>query len=98
MNQNKIARLRRELERLRSTSVNALVIQRLAKKLGRKRVKRGKEPTWESEAFPNLRPLAIPDHGGKDLSPGVKNSVLNQLEDDLLAWDERINGEASTRD
>jgi hypothetical protein len=45
---------------------------------------------WESAEFVDLRVLAIPDHGGRDLSPGTRNSILNQLEDDVLAWEERL--------
>jgi hypothetical protein len=45
---------------------------------------------WESNEFPTLRPLSIPDHGNKDLAPGTQSSILNQLEDDIFAWDERL--------
>lgn len=48
---------------------------------------------WENEHFPELPALSIPDHGKKDLAPGVRNSILNQLEDDVLAWDERLSSE-----
>jgi hypothetical protein len=90
MDTKKFRKLVRELEDLRRTSPKALAIERLAKKLGRVKVNRGKEPTWVSEAFPALRPLSIPRHGGKDLSPGVKNTVLAQLEGDLFAWEAQI--------
>ncbi len=90
MNRKKLNKLWRQIEGMRKTSPKAFEIQKLAKQMGRKKVKRGKEPTWESREFQDLRPLSIPDHGGKDLSPGVKNSILNQLEDDLICWDERI--------
>jgi hypothetical protein len=43
--------------------------------------------------FPDLWPLSIPDHGSRDLSRGTKNSILTQLEEDLLAWDEKITSE-----
>jgi hypothetical protein len=45
---------------------------------------------WESVEFAELYPLSIPDHGGRDLAIGTKNSILDQLEDDILAWEERI--------
>ena len=45
---------------------------------------------WLSEEFPDLYVLSIPDHGGKDLSIGTRNSILNQLEDDILAWEEAL--------
>jgi hypothetical protein len=47
---------------------------------------------WESEQF-DLFALSIPDHGGKDLAIGTQRSILNQLEDDVLAWEERLSGE-----
>jgi hypothetical protein len=98
MNRKRLSKLRKELEKLRNSTVKALDLQRVAKQLGRRKVKRGKEPMWENAQFTWLRPLAIPDHGGgRDISPGVKNSVLNQLDDDLIAWDERITEEESAR-
>jgi hypothetical protein len=45
---------------------------------------------YESEIFPHLRPLSIPNHKGRDMPPGTKNSILNQLEDDVDAWDEAL--------
>ncbi len=45
---------------------------------------------WESTEFPDLFVLSIPHHGGKDLALGTKRSILDLLEDDMLAWEERI--------
>ncbi len=42
---------------------------------------------YGSDAFPHLRPLSIPNRKGRDLPLGMKNSILNQLEEDLDAWD-----------
>jgi hypothetical protein len=92
MNRKKLDKLREELNRMRRASVKATDIQSLATKLGRRSVDRGREPMWESTKFPHLFVLAIPAHGGKDLSTGVKHSVLNQLEEDILAWDEWLSG------
>jgi len=58
--------------------------------LGRKKVNRGKEPMYENDAFPHLRPLSIPNHKGRDLPLGTKNSILTQLEDDQAAWEEAL--------
>lgn len=74
------------MKRLRKTPQNARSIQKLAKALGRVIVKRGSEPNWINPKFPTLRPVSIPDHGGKDLATGTKNSILDQLEDDLNEW------------
>ena len=92
MTRNKLHKLRRELLRLRRSPQKAADLERFAKSVGRKKVRRGKEPTWESTEF-NLFPVAIPHHGGKDLTVGTKNNVLDQLEDDLLAWEERLDSE-----
>jgi hypothetical protein len=53
-------------------------------------VKRGKEPTYDSQAFQHLRPLSIPDHKGRDMPSRTRDSILNQLEDDLEAWNEAL--------
>ena len=90
MDRKKLYKLKAKLDETRRSSPKALKLQRLAKQLGRKKMKRGKEPTWENENFPELRPLSIPDHGGKELPTGTKYSILNQLEDDYIAWDEKL--------
>jgi len=94
MNRKKLDKLKRELAGLRQGRHKALAFQRLAGKLGRKEnTKRGKEPMWESESFRDLYPLAIPDHGGKDISPGVQRQLLNLLEEDVLRWEELLEAE-----
>jgi hypothetical protein len=90
MNRKKLNKARQKLAELRRSSPKAIEIQRLAKQLGRKKINRGKEPTWENEHFPHLRVLTIPDHGGRELPVGTKNSILIQLEDDVNCWDLRI--------
>jgi hypothetical protein len=90
MDRRKLDKLQREIERMRRASVRASDVQSIARKLGRQIVNRGKEPMWDNIELPGQPVLAIPSHGGKDLSPGVKNSVLDQLEDDILAWEERL--------
>jgi hypothetical protein len=40
--------------------------------------------------FDELFPLSIPRHGGRDLSVGTQRSILDQLEDDVLAWEVRL--------
>jgi len=61
----------------------------VAAKLGRKRSKRGKEPTYISEPFPDLRPLSIPSH-----SSGVKRftaqGILDQLDEDVVRWQNEL--------
>lgn len=77
------------MQSLRKTTANARKLEQLASKLGRIKFNRGKEPTWVSEQFPHLCPISIPHHGGNiDLKLGTKNSILNDLEEDLLEWED----------
>ncbi len=39
-----------------------------------------------------LPPLSIPIHKGRDLTPKVRNNVLDSLENDLLCWEEQLGG------
>lgn len=45
---------------------------------------------WESRVFPKLSALSIPHHGGQDLKKGTARSILDQLEEDILAWEQEI--------
>jgi hypothetical protein len=91
MKRKKLDKLKRELDGLRNGRHKASAFQSLARKLGRKEnTKRGKEPMWESESFGDLYALAIPNHGGKDISPGVQRQLLDLLEEDVLRWEEVI--------
>ena len=90
MNRSKLTKLRSELTSMRRSPQRARDLEALAQKLGRKQVKRGKEPVWESDYFLHLCPVAIPRHGGKDLRNPTKNQVLASLEEDLEAWDNWI--------
>ena len=92
MNRRKLDKLKRELTQMRRSPQKARDLEGLARKLGRKQVKRGKEPTWESP-FPELFPLSIPHHGGKGIATGTKSSILDQLEGDVLAWEECLDEE-----
>lgn len=93
MTRGKLNKLKRELLQLRRSPQKAAAIERFAKRVGRKKVKRGKEPVWESQEFSSLFPLAIPHHGGKDLAVGTKNNILDQLEEDVLAYEARLDKE-----
>lgn len=86
MDLKRLEKLIDELNGLRRGRHRARAYQQLATSLGRKLVKRGKEPMWESEVFPDLFPLAIPDHGGADIPIGTQKSILNQLESDVECW------------
>ena len=88
MDGKKLYKLSRQLERMRLAPQKAATLEKLAKQLGRKKVKRGKEPVWVSDL--DVDPLSIPHHGGRDLAPGTKNSILAQLEEDIVALEKKL--------
>ena len=90
MNGRRLARIRRLLEQARRSQQRARDLEKLAR--GRRQDKRGKEPTWVHDELP-VYPLSIPHHGGRDLAPGTRNSILNVLEVDVIAWEERLGPE-----
>jgi hypothetical protein len=90
MNRGKLDKLRLELAKLRRSPQKASALESLAKKLGRKKVKRGKEPVWVNQELSGVYPLAIPHHGARDISPGVQRSVLDILEGDIAAIEEML--------
>jgi hypothetical protein len=84
MTKNKLAKLRRELKQLRDGkySLKLSDLTGFAGKLGRTRdTSRGKEPTYVSLYFPELRPLSIPGH--KSVNAFTANAILDALEVDL---------------
>lgn len=89
MNEKKLTRIRGALTSMRRGSQKAKDLERVARQLGRQKSNRGKEPVWVNPEL-GVLPLSIPHHGGRDLADGTKNSILNQLEDDLLAWEEKL--------
>ena len=74
---------------MRRNPQKARDLERIAKQLGREKENRGKEPVWVNPSL-GVLPLSIPHHGGQDLPIGTRNSILNVLETDLLAWEERL--------
>lgn len=92
MNQRKLNQLKRRLDDLRGAPRKSKVLARMAEALGRKRVKHGSY-TWESEVFPHLRPLSIPQHSA-DVKRFTAESILDHLEsEDVYAWQEAIDNE-----
>lgn len=90
MNRRRLESLRRKAESYRHSQPKAKELNTLAKGLGRKQSNRGKESTFVNKEFPSLRPLSIPNHKGRDLPSGTRNSILVQLEEDFIAWDDRL--------
>ena len=91
MNPKKLARIEKNLAKLRKGAPSRRQLEGLAKSLGRKRcygsATKGKEPMYESTVFPHLRPLPIPDHGrGYNPGKGLAKSILDHLEEDIWAY------------
>jgi len=93
MDTRKLAKLKGELKSKRRSPQKAKDLESFAKKLGRELMgKRGKEPVWVSREF-LLPPVSIPHHGGRDMAIGTKNAILDQLEEDILEWEQRLSGD-----
>jgi hypothetical protein len=92
MNRGRLDRIKRLLGQARRSQQKARDLETLARMVGRRQDRRGKEPTWVHDELP-VHPLSIPHHGGRDLRPGTRNSILNVLEDDVIAWEERLGPE-----
>jgi hypothetical protein len=90
MSLGRIRRLRSRIEALRGRGgIKAAELESLAQKLGRRRAKRGREPTWVSDAFPDLSPVSIPNHPG-DLNRYTAKGILDGLEADLDRHEELL--------
>ena len=91
MTRKKLRGIREQLDALRRGQAKASDLISLAKKLGRKLTPTGKHSTYLNAYFPGLRPLSIPNHGGGgDLPIGTKNSIITQLDDDIIEWEQVI--------
>ena len=84
MNRRKLRQLRKRLQalRARARNIESRELEKLARAIGRKRVGRGKEPTFISTLLPQSRPLSIPHHSAT-LKIGTASNILDQLEKDL---------------
>jgi hypothetical protein len=98
MTPRKLHKLKLELASYRRSQAKAADLESLASRLGRKKVKRGSEPTWESQEFADVYPLSIPHHGGKDLPIGTRRSILDQLQEDVFAWERRLDEKEDDED
>jgi hypothetical protein len=91
-----LERLRaRVVDLRRAKDVKSREVVRLAKAVGRKLDNRGKEPTYVHSELTNRRPLSIPNH--PTLAIGTKNNILDDLDGDLDAHEERIDKEIGSR-
>lgn len=88
MDRKALDKLRAELDGMKGVPQRGGDVAGLAERLGRKRVNRGKEPTFESDF--DIPPITIPMHGSKNLKAGTQRSILIQLEDDFIAWEQKF--------
>ena len=94
MNLKKLKKLRKKLESFRRGigNIRSKELEGFAKSLGRKRVNRGGELTYESELLPNSPVLTIPKHTSA-LSKYTAGNILDHLEGDIFALEEILNHE-----
>jgi hypothetical protein len=79
-----------QLNQMRRGAQKASDIESLASQLGREVIREGKHRIWGNAAFPLLPPLVVPRHDGKDLKTGLKNELLNDLENDCWEWEQKL--------
>lgn len=91
MDLRKLSKIRQKLTSFRARGgLKSIELESLAKRLGRVRSDRGKEPNWVSLQFPSLRPVSIPHHGSGDLNKNTAGAILDQLEEDIEQWEELL--------
>jgi hypothetical protein len=88
MDRKKLEKLRTEFEAMKGSPQRGSDVASLAQRLGRKRVNRGKEPSFESDF--DIPVLTIPMHGSRDLKRGTQRNIFMQLEDDFIAWEQYL--------
>ncbi len=89
----RLHRLQAEIRALRQMPSNSARLEMLACRLGRKVHDAGARPIWTSSRFSHLPPLAIASSGERNLPGGARHRILDQLEEDVLAWSEMLERE-----
>jgi hypothetical protein len=88
MDRKALDKLWAEFEAMRDVPQTGGDVANLAERLGRKRVNRGKEPTFESEF--DIPVLTIPMHGSRNLKRRTQKNIFIQLEDDFIEWERKF--------
>ncbi|MCL6739880.1 hypothetical protein LZ518_01835 [Sphingomonas sp. RB56-2] len=96
MDETKLARIRDDIAAARRKPQTQGDLAGLASRLGRTHRKggKGKHQTWVT-SLPGCYPLSIPAGKRRDLKPGTKKSVLDQLEGDVEAWEMMLQEQAN---
>ena len=90
MNRKKLDNLRSEIARWRRKSAKYADLHALAVAAGLKRDKdKTNHPTYVSDELSTF-PISIPMHAGREPSKGLKNGILNQIEEVADAWEELL--------
>lgn len=93
MDKRKLGKLEKQLRQLRGRvgNIKPRELEKFARALGREADNtKGKEPTYKSTAFNDVRPVSIPHHGSKNLKPGTANNILDFLEGDIAKFREQL--------
>lgn len=88
MNRRKLEKIRQELLGLAAnrSDIKSDVLISIAKRLGREKSKRGKEPTYVRAEDPRLfPPLSIPDHS-RPLKRNTAANIVDSLLSDIDTW------------
>ena|ERR1700722_987285 len=90
MDRQSLDKLRQLLKAARRSPQTAHDLEALAKMCGRRLRTGGKHPVWVTDHFPH-RPLPIERHRGSATIPRhACKVILNGLEADAVAWEERL--------
>lgn len=94
MNTRKLNKIRQEIASARKRANTHRDLERIARSLGRHRLTgvsaRGKEPTYASTIFLKANMITIPNHGNKTFGPRTQSIILDQLEEDVDRWEEKL--------
>ena len=91
MNRRRLAKIQLQLAEIQRSprGRKPSEFERLAKRLGRRKVKRGSEPNYASPDIPKLGPpLSIPHHA--ELKIGTSLSILTTLQSDVDVWAQHL--------
>lgn len=94
MTRKKLKRIWQDIAAARRSLPKLSDLEDLARRCGRSHSTGGKHVMWKSDAFPEHRAFPIPRHGGgPTASYAVRDTVLDHLEADAVAWEELLDSQ-----